>query len=86
MDLTLKAIADVATNLETISWLATFVALYGTYLNSQQDRNGFWWWIVSNVSFCVINLSYSMYAQSLLFAVFTALAIRGLIKWDKKVK
>jgi len=66
------------------SWIFVLIALYGTYLNSSQDKRGFYFWVVSNVAFSLINLSCGMYAQAFLFAVYTALAIRGILVWGKK--
>lgn len=65
------------------SWIFVLCALYGTYLNSEQDRDGFYFWIVSNIAFTVINLETGMYAQAALFTVYTVLAVRGLMRWEK---
>lgn len=65
----------------TITWIFTFIALYGTFLNSLQKKKGFYYWIVSNIAFCVINLYYGIYAQAFLFGVYTVLAVQGIIKW-----
>lgn len=63
------------------SWIFVCIALYGTYLNAEQDRRGFYLWIVSNIAFALINAHSGMYAQSFLFSMYAALAIRGLIVW-----
>ena len=63
------------------SWIFVCIALYGTYLNAEQDRRGFYLWLVSNLGFAFINAQNGMYAQSFLFSTYAALAIRGLIKW-----
>ena len=66
---------------EFIYWIVTFIAIYGTYLNSKQDKKGFYFWLVSNSAFCAINFCNGMIAQGFLFAVYTYLAIMGLKNW-----
>lgn len=83
---TLQAIKEAALDIGTISWFVTMIALYGAYLNSKQDRNGFWFWLVSNLSFCLINILTGQYALSFLFGVYTAITINGLVKWNKSPK
>ena len=67
--------------LQIISWLLTAIALYGTWLNAKLDRRGFWWWIVSDLGLAAIFVHEGMYAQASLFAIYTILAIMGLVKW-----
>lgn len=69
--------------LRHLCWIFVLIALYGTYLNSNKDRRGFYFWLVSNTAFVVINFDAGMYSQSALFAVYTWLAIRGLMNWEK---
>jgi nicotinamide riboside transporter PnuC len=66
-----------------ITWLFTGVALYGTWLNSNQDREGFWWWVASDIWFIVLNAAIGQYALATLFAMYLILAIRGLTTWTK---
>jgi nicotinamide riboside transporter PnuC len=63
------------------SWIFVVIALYGTYLNSNQDKRGFYFWTVSNIAFSLINLENGQLAQSVLFFVYTILAVRGLLMW-----
>lgn len=69
--------------LEIISWVCTLFALYGSWLNSNRDRRGFYYWVATNATFCTLFVSAHMWAQAFLFAVYTALAIRGLMTWKK---
>jgi len=67
-----------------ISWLIAMVALYGTYLNVNQDKRGFYYWLVSNSAFCAINFYTGMWAQGTLFGVYTILAMMGIRNWKDK--
>lgn len=67
-----------------ITWSLTLIALYGTWLNTWQDRKCFYYWIVSNAGFCVVNYLANQHALALLFGVYLLLAIRGLEKWKTK--
>jgi hypothetical protein len=63
------------------SWIFVAIALYGTYLNTNQDKRGFYFWILSNSAFTIINMNNEMWSQAFLFLVYTILAVRGLVKW-----
>lgn len=67
---------------KSIAWIVTALALYGTWLNAQQDRKGFYFWLVSNACFCFLNLRSGQYAQAFLFASYFLLAIKGLEDWE----
>jgi nicotinamide riboside transporter PnuC len=66
-----------------ITWLFTIMALYGTWLNAQGRRDGFWWWIVSDVAIALTNFQLGQYALGTLFSIYTILAIKGLNTWKK---
>jgi nicotinamide riboside transporter PnuC len=66
-----------------LTWLLTILALWGTWLNANMKREGFYFWIVTNIAFSVINFMIEQYAMSFLFFVYTLLAIKGLTKWKK---
>lgn len=68
---------------ECVSWLLTFIAIYGTFLNANKDIRGFYFWLISNSAFCAINLSLGMLAQGFLFGVYTILAVMGIQRWKK---
>jgi len=69
--------------IESISWLFTIVALYGTYLNTGRDVRGFYFWLMSNICFCVVNFAEGHLAQGFLFGVYTILAVIGLQRWKQ---
>lgn len=68
---------------ETVSWILTVIAIYGTYLNANKNAQGFYFWLISNSGFCVINFCNGMLAQGFLFGVYTVLAIIGIQKWQE---
>lgn len=69
-----------------IAWIMSAIALAGTILNAEKSRAGFWFWLVSNLFWAVYDFRVGAYAQSALFAVYTLLAVRGLIVWRQKEK
>ena len=69
--------------LEAFSWMIALIALYGTYLNANQKREGFYYWLVSNSAFALINFSDGKLAQGSLFFVYTILAVVGIKNWKK---
>lgn len=66
-----------------LEWVMSAVALAGTVLNAEKVRAGFWFWLVSNLFWTIYDFQVGAYAQSALFAVYTLLAIRGLIVWKR---
>ena len=69
--------------IESVSWVLTIIAIYGTYLNANRDARGFYFWLVSNSAFCAINFTNGMLAQGFLFGVYTILALIGIQKWKE---
>lgn len=69
-----------------LEWVMSAVALAGTVLNAEKVRAGFWFWLVSNLFWTIYDFQVGAYAQGTLFAVYTVLAIRGLVVWRQKEK
>lgn len=67
--------------MQYISLIAVAVALYGTYLNAQQKRSGFYFWLVTNAFFSAESFCAGLPAQGLLFLAYFVLAIKGLRTW-----
>jgi nicotinamide riboside transporter PnuC len=66
-----------------ITWALVAIALRGTWLNAKGKRDGFWFWVVSNTGFAIVNFLLSQYAMSALFTAYLFLAIKGLKTWRK---
>lgn len=67
-----------------LSWIMSAIALFGTILNAERNIYGFWFWLVSNM-YMTIRFTYiGEYPQALLFLIYTALAVRGIISWKNK--
>lgn len=67
--------------IEQVSWFFAVIALYGTYLNVNQNKNGFYYWLISNSAFASINFYNGMWAQGFLFGIYTILAMIGIRNW-----
>jgi nicotinamide riboside transporter PnuC len=67
-----------------LSWVMSGVALAGTVLNAERNVYGFVFWLVSNLYMTIRFFYIGEYAQAVLFFVYTALAIRGIISWTQK--
>lgn len=68
---------------EAASTIMAFVALYGTYLNANQKKKCFYFWLVTNAFFSLESASAGLYAQSLLFMAYFFLAIKGIYTWKE---
>lgn len=69
--------------MEILSAICAILALTGAWLNASQKKEGFYFWIVTNMYFCLQSASAELYSQSALFGIYFALAIKGLISWKK---
>ena len=64
-----------------MSWVLTIIALIGALYNSEGDKKGFYFWVVSNSGFCVYNACIGETAMSILFGVYLLITINGLRTW-----
>ena len=60
----------------------TALSIVGVVANIYKRRWCFWVWTVTNATWCVVDFRASLYGQALLFAVYFALAVWGLMKWE----
>lgn len=63
-------------------WFVTSMSLLGVVLNIYKRKECFIIWACTNFIWCVYDFSIGAIEQSALFAVYFALAIWGLIKWN----
>ena len=71
---------------EIISWMVTGFSILGTILNIYKNKWCFIIWTATNISWIAINLVLGMYPQVVLFSVYTATSIWGMIAWFKGEK
>ena len=69
--------------LNTISWIATAIAIIGTIANANKKRFGFWFWLISNVFWVAFNIYNKMYAQAAVYVFNSAMCIVGLRQWKR---
>ena len=61
--------------------LVTVFSIVGVVLNIYKKRSCFYIWTCTNATWCVVDFSREIYAQSFLFLVYTCLAIWGIVRW-----
>jgi nicotinamide riboside transporter PnuC len=61
----------------------TIASLIGTIANIHKKQWCFAVWLFTNCFWCIYDFSKGLYSQSLLFFVYTGLAIWGLVKWRR---
>jgi nicotinamide riboside transporter PnuC len=66
-----------------ITGLLTVAALIGVVLNIQKKQSCFYIWLVTNVSWAVIDFYKGIPMQGLLFSVYAVLAVWGIYSWRK---
>jgi len=68
------------------TWSLTAVTIFGTYLNSRQNKYGFLVWGLCNLLWLGIDFNRGIYAQAALYVVFIGFNIYGWTQWGKKDK
>ena len=72
--------------MHNIMWVVTGLSILGTVLNIKKVKWCFWIWLFTNLSWCIYDIVINNYAQAVLFAVYTGLAIYGIVEWSKRNK
>jgi nicotinamide riboside transporter PnuC len=74
-------------NIEMLTYILSAVSIIGAFLNARKNRWGFVVWICGNFGWIVVDVIYEMYAQILVWIIFSITSIYGFRKWsgdDKK--
>ena len=83
---------EMCQNLTWPSWFTVFtavltvLALVGVVLNIKRKRACFYIWLFTNASWAVVDFYKGIPAQGLLFTVYTALAVWGILEWKEEGK
>lgn len=64
----------------------TILALIGVVLNIKKKILCFYIWLITNISWAVVDAYKGIPMQSLLFIIYTALAVYGIYEWSKDEK
>jgi len=66
------------------TWLLTATTIFGTYLNSRQNKYGFLVWGLCNMLWLGVDFTRGIYAQAALYVVFIGFNVYGWRQWWKK--
>ena len=69
---------------EYFLWSITGLSIVATVANLYKKRWCFYVWCFTSGTWMVVDFFHEIYAQSVLFAVYTGLAVWGIIKWRKE--
>lgn len=64
-------------------WIITLLSFIGVILNIKKRKESFVIWVFTNSVWCIYDFHIGAYAQSGMFAVYTALAVWGIYSWRK---
>lgn len=67
-----------------ITWIVTLLSIIGAILNAQKKISGFYFWIVANSCWIIVDIHEGIYAQAGLFLFYVAVCIYGVHTWRKK--
>ena len=68
---------------ELFTWIITGLSIIGVILNAQKKISGFYFWIIANLSWVVIDFHKELYSQSVLFLFYSIMCFYGIYKWRK---
>lgn len=66
------------------TWGLAVLSILGAILNVKKRRSGFAVYTIANIGWVFVDIYYGIYAQALLFIVFTALSTWGWFEWGHK--
>ena len=69
------------------SIISLLLSLSGNLLINHKKKIGFWIWILSDISWIIVNfLGEPNYPQILMYIIYIIINIDGVIKWSKSKK
>lgn len=69
---------------ELFTWVITGLSVIGVILNAQKKISGFYFWMVANFSWVIIDLHKGVYAQAALFGFYFIMCFYGVYAWKSK--
>ncbi len=67
-----------------LMWIVTAASILGVILNIHKKRACFYIWTRTTITWYLTDFCSGAYPQSALFAIYTGLAIWGILQWRKK--
>ena len=68
---------------EILTYVMMVIALFGSYLNAKQRREGYLLWMLTNGFWIIHNLAVSEFAQAILYLANMVISIMGFVNWKK---
>ena len=65
------------------TWIVTLICVIGVIINAQKKIQGFYWWMVGNACWIIINLYNGVWAAAALFTFYFCMCFYGLYMWKK---
>ena len=65
-------------------WILTFISIAGVILNIYKNRWGFFFWMISNAFWIIIDFRKGIPEQSVLFVVYFLTSVWGWIYWSNE--
>ncbi len=69
---------------QALPWALTGLSIFGAVLNIKKRRSSFAIYTLANIGWIAVDIYHEIYAQALLFMVFTGLSTWGWIEWRKE--
>jgi len=70
--------------MEIVAWILSIISITGAFLVSYKRIEGFYLWLVANGGWIVYCIICHTYGQILMWSVYFATSIIGIIQWSKK--
>jgi nicotinamide riboside transporter PnuC len=71
---------------EPVTWVLTVISIIGVILNARQRIEGFYFWMIGNAGWVVVNVIAGIPAQAVLFGFYFLMCFYGVYTWRKKTR
>jgi len=71
---------------ELFTWIITGLSIIGVILNAKKKVSGFYFWMIANFSWIIIDLHKEVYAQAMLFGFYFIMCFYGVYEWKRPKK
>ncbi|MFA5759796.1 MAG: hypothetical protein WC942_10640, partial [Clostridia bacterium] len=62
-----------------ITWILSIISLVGAILNARKNIYGFYFWLVGNTGWMIINFKLKIYAAAFLWGIYSLISIWGIL-------
>ncbi len=67
-----------------IGWILSLLSIFGALFNAYKRIEGFYFWIIANIGWIILNIQMGFYEQIPMWIIFTIISFLGILHWRKE--